>query len=59
MQTDNKPLTTSMTALTEKSPKQSHHLSYISEITCDLRQIPGCKNEAAVILSRIEIDNIN
>ena len=48
-----------MTALTEKSPRQSRHLSFISEFTGDIRHISGCKNEAADALSRIEIDNIN
>ena len=59
IQTDHKPLTTAMKSLTEKSPRQSRHLSFILEFTNDIRHIQGCKNEAADALSRIEIDNIN
>ena len=36
IQTDHKPLTTAMKSLTEKSPRQSWHLSFISEFTNDI-----------------------
>ena len=52
--TDHKPLTTVLASQTERSPRQTRHLSFISEFTSDIRHVKGTENEVADALSRIE-----
>ena len=52
--TDHKPLTYAMASLAERSPRQTRHLSFITEFSTDIRHIKGVKNEVADALSRIE-----
>ena len=52
--TDHKPLTFAMTCKTDRSPRQTRHLSYIAEFTSDVRHISGASNIMADALSRIE-----
>ena len=51
--TDHKPLTTAIASKTDRSPRQTRHLSYISEFTTDIRHIRGKFNVVADALSRI------
>ena len=51
--TDHKPLTSAIDSATERSPRQTRHLSYISEFTTDLRHVSGKHNVVADALSRI------
>ena len=53
--TDHKPLTFAMNSLTEKSPRQTRQLSFISEFTTDIKHVSGEANVVADMLSR----NIN
>ena len=39
--------------MTERSPRQTRHLSFIAEFSTDIRHIQGVKNEVADALSRI------
>ena len=50
--TDHKPLTQSLTSQTERSPRQSRHLSFIAEFTSDIQHISGKNNVVADTLSR-------
>ena len=50
--TDHKPLTFALSSKTEKSPRQSRHLSFIAEFTSDVRHIGGKDNVVADALSR-------
>ena len=50
--TDHKPLTYALRANTDYTPRQTRHLSYISEFTSDLQHLPGKANAAADALSR-------
>ena len=50
--TDHKPLCGALTSGTEKSPRQTRHLSYISEFSTDLRHVSGASNVVADALSR-------
>ena len=52
--TDHKPLTTVLASQAERSPRQTRHLSFISEFTSDIRHVRGTDNEVADALSRIE-----
>ena len=52
--TDHKPLTTVLASQAERSPRQTRHLSFISEFTSDIRHVKGSENEVADALSRIE-----
>ena len=52
--TDHKPLTTVLSSQAERSPRQTRHLSYISEFTSDIPHVKGIENEVADALSRIE-----
>lgn len=57
--TDHKPLTTAMSSKTERSPRQVHHLDYISQFTTDIRHIKGECNVVADTLSRFnQVDAI-
>lgn len=50
--TDHKPLTYAIRSNTDYSPRQSRHLSYISEFTTDIRHVSGKENVVADALSR-------
>ena len=51
--TDHKPLTSAIQSKSDKSPRQTRHLSFISEFTTDIRHIHGKFNVVADSLSRI------
>ena len=51
--TDHKPLTTALASLTERSPRQTAHLSFIAQFTSDIRHVAGKSNVVADALSRI------
>lgn len=50
--TDHKPLTFAMTAATDYSPRQSRHLTFISEFCTNIQHVAGKKNGPADALSR-------
>ena len=51
---DHRPLTFALAAPPERySPREVHHLQFISEFTTDIRFVPGLENPAADALSRI------
>lgn len=50
--TDHKPLTTAITSKTERSPRQTNHLEFISQFTTDIRHVKGSENLVADALSR-------
>ena len=52
--TDHKPLTTVLASQVERSPRQTRHLSFISEFTSDIRHVKGSDNEVADALSRVD-----
>lgn len=52
--TDHKPLTTAMTSVTERSPRQSRHLEFISQFTTNIQHVKGKNNIVADFLSRID-----
>lgn len=55
--TDHKPLVHALGSKTERSPRQSRHLDYVSQFTSDIRYVKGEENVVADTLSRIsEID---
>lgn len=56
--TDHRPLTTALSAGTEKSPRQSRHLEFISQFTSDIQYVKGNENAAADALSRFNVDAI-
>lgn len=51
--TDHKPLISALTSKSEKSPRQSRQLDFISQYTSDIRYITGDSNVIADALSRI------
>ena len=52
--TDHKPLTFAINNMSNsKTARQTRHLSYISEFTCDIRHIKGKENKAVDALSRM------
>lgn len=55
--TDHKPLTKAITAKSEKSPRQTRHLDFISQFTTDIRHVSGKSNVVADYLSRIGPEN--
>lgn len=57
--TDHAPLTKALGSKTERSPRQTRHLEYISEFTSDIRYIKGKENLVADALSRICVDEVN
>lgn len=58
--TDHKPLTFALTGTGDAwSPRQSRHLSFISEFTTDLRHIKGEQNVAADALSRAPVNELD
>ena len=50
--TDHKPLTFAFASAAERSPRQTRHMSFISEFTTDVRHIQGKDNVVADALSR-------
>ena len=50
--TDHKPLCGAITSSAERSPRQTRHLSFISEFTTDIRHLSGSENVVADALSR-------
>ena len=50
--TDHKPLCGALSSSAEKSPRQTRHLSYISEFCTDIRHVAGLANVVADTLSR-------
>jgi len=50
--TDHKPLTRAMSSNVNHSPRQTRHLSFVSEFTTDLRHLSGKFNVVADALSR-------
>ena len=50
--TDHKPLTRAIQSKTERNPRQSHHLDYISQFTTDIQHVHGTDNVVADTLSR-------
>ena len=50
--TDHRPLCGAITSSTERSPRQTRHLSFISEFTTDIRHLSGGDNVVADALSR-------
>ena len=57
--TDHKPLCGAITSSVERSPRQTRHLSYVSEFTTDIRHVAGCANVVADTLSRPAPDVLN
>jgi len=55
--TDHKPLVTAIRSHTDRSPRQTRHLSYITEFTTDLQHIQGKFNIVADALSRFTINS--
>lgn len=51
--TDHKPLTTALKSQSDRSPRQTRHLSFIAEFTTDIQYIKGKFNVVADALSRI------
>lgn len=51
--TDHKPLTFVFASNAEQSPRQTRHLSYITEFSTDVRHIEGKNNVVADTLSRL------
>ena len=50
--TDHKPLCTALSSATERSPRQTRHMSFVAEFTSDIRHIKGSENFTADALSR-------
>ena len=50
--TDHKPLCGALDSSTDRSPRQTRHLSYIAEYTSDIKHISGASNVVADTLSR-------
>lgn len=57
--TYHRPLTNAIYSETNRTPKQTRRLKYISEFTTDIRYWNGTKNIVADTLSRYEIDLID
>ena len=55
--TDHKPLVTALKSQTERSPRQTRHLSYIAEFTTDIQYITGKFNVVADAFSRFTINS--
>lgn len=51
--TDHKPISTAINSKSEKSPRQTRHLSYISQFTTDVIHVSGKGNVVADYLSRM------
>ena len=51
--TDHKPLTSALRSQTDRSPRQTRHLSFLAEFTSNIQHIKGKFNVVADALSRI------
>ncbi|GFS03714.1 Pol polyprotein [Elysia marginata] len=56
--TDHKPLTFALSSNSDRSPRQTRHLSFIAEFTTDIQHIKGKFNVVADALSRINTSDI-
>lgn len=56
--TDHKPLVGAISNNTDRSPRQSLHLSYILEYSTDFKHLPGRENVVADALSHLEISAV-
>ena len=56
--TDHKPLTTVLFSKSERSPRQTNQLEYISQFTSDIRFLKGIDNAVADTLSRPNVDSV-
>ena len=56
--TDHKPLTLALASSSERSPRQTRHLSFIAEFTSDIKHIQGECNVVADMLSRPTISAV-
>lgn len=55
--TDHKPLTRALASHSaQHSPRQTHHLDFISQFTSDIRHVHGIDNPVADALTRIEVN---
>lgn len=54
--TDHKPITSSIFSATDKSPRQTRYLNYITQFTSDIRYIKGDSNIVADTLSRLNVE---
>ena len=57
--TDHKPLVGAIANNTDRSPRQSRHLSFVSEFTTNLRHLPGRQNTVADALSCLDISAVS
>ena len=57
--TDHKPLVGAISNNSDRSPRQSRHLSYVSEFTTDFKHLPGKQNVVADALSRLDVSTIS
>lgn len=57
--TDHKPLTFAFTSTSERSPRQTRHLSFISEFSTDIHHIEGKHNVVADALSRATVSAVS
>ena len=59
--TDHEPLTNALLSKTDRSPRQSRHLDFISQFTSNIQYVKGIDNTVADTLSRLDescaIDN--
>ena len=56
---DHKPLTFVLNCKTDRSPRQSRYLDFISQFTTDIQYVKGSENVVADSLSRIGIDALS
>ena len=55
--TDHKPLCGALSSSADKSPRQTRHLSFISEFSSDIRHVSGSSNVVADTLSRPPVES--
>lgn len=57
--TDHRPLTFAFASAAERSPRQTRHMSFISEFSTDVRHVSGKDNVVADTLSRPDISAVS
>lgn len=57
--TDHRPLTLALKSQTDRSPRQTRHLSYIAEFTTDIQYIKGKFNVVADAFSRFNTNSVS
>lgn len=57
--TDHMPLCSAITSNTERSPRETRQLDFVSQFTRDIRHVSGTNNQAADALSRIDENRIS